>query len=132
MAAHPTGFIEYLEALGPKGTYGRRLRSRSVAVTVNDTVFLHGGLSVENDAESVEEVVQRAADEIERFDAHRRYLIDRGIVLPFSTFGEILTAVALEIEAWGVRLFPGPPAPGRAQPTLTREQRELIEVLVDL
>lgn len=132
MAAHPMGFVEYMEALGPKGTYGRRLRSRSVAVTVDDTVFLHGGLSVENDAESVEEIVQRAVDEIARFDAHRRRLIDRGIVLPFSTFGEILTAVSLEIEAWGIRLFPGPPAPGRPRPTLTPEQRKLIEVLVDL
>ena len=132
MAAHPTGFVEYMEALGPKGTYGRRLRSRSVAVTVDDTVFLHGGLSVENDAESVEEIVRRAADEIARFDAHRRHLIDHGIVLPFSTFGEILTAVALELEACGIRLFPRPPAPGRPRPTLTPEQRELIEVLVDL
>ena len=91
-----------------------------------------GGLSVENDAESVEEIVRRAADEIARFDAHWRHLIDRGIVLPFSTFGEILTAVALELEAWGIRLFSGPPTPGRPRPTLTPEQRELIEVLVDL
>jgi hypothetical protein len=59
-----------------------------------------GGLSVENDAESVEEIVRHAADAIARFDAHRRHLIDRGIVLPFSTFGEILTAVALVFEGW--------------------------------
>ena len=132
MAAHPPGFFEYMEALGPKGTYGRWLRSRPVAVKIDDTVFLHGGLSVENDAESVSEIAQRAADEIARFDAHRNYLSERDIVLPFSTFGEILTAVALEIEAWGIRLFPGPPAPGRPPFTLTSDQRQLIDVLVDL
>ncbi len=132
MAAHPPGFLEYMEALGPNGTYGRWLRSRSVAVKVDDTVFLHGGLSVENDAESVSDIAQRASDEIERFDAHRRLLIERDVVLPFSTFGEILTAVALEIEAWGIRLFPGPPAPGQSPPVLTPAQRQLINVLVDL
>ena len=128
MAVHPIGFVEYMEAIGPDGTYGDWLRSRPVAVTVDDTVFLHGGLSIENDAKSVAEVVQRAADEISRFDAHRRLLIERDIVLPFSTFGEILTAVALELEAWGIRLFPGPPVPGRPPPTLTSEQRELIDL----
>ena len=132
MAAHPIGFLEYMEAIGPNGTYGGWLRSRPVAVKIDDTVFLHGGLSVENDAASVAEVAQRAADEIARFDAHRRYLIERDIVLPFSTFGEILTAAVLEIEGWGVRLFPGPPAPGRPPPTLTPEERELLDVLIDL
>ena len=132
MAAHPIGFVEYMKAIGPDGTYGDWLRSRPVAVTVDDTVFLHGGLSLENDATSVAEVVQRATEEIARFDAHRRLLIERDIVLPFSTFGEVLTAVALELEAWSIRLFPGPPVPGRPPPTLTSEQRELIDVLIDL
>lgn len=132
MAAHPPGFLEYMDALGPDGVYGRWLRSKSVAVKIDDTVFLHGGLSVENDAESVSEVVERASDEIERFDDHRRHLVERGIILPFSTYGEILTAVALELEAWNIRFFPGPPAPGRSSLRLTPNAREDLDVLIDL
>lgn len=132
MEAHPPGFFEYMEAFGPDGAYGRWLRSKSVAARIDDTLFLHGGVAVENDAESVAELARRAAEEIERFDSYRRDLSDAGIVLPFSTFGEILTAVALEIDAWGIRLFPGPPAPGRSPPVLTPKEREQIDVLVDL
>ena len=107
MDTHPIGFVEYMEALGPDGSYGRWLRSRPVAVTINDTLFLHGGLSLENDAASTSEMVARAKDEIERFDDYRRHLIDRDAILQTSTFQEILTAVALELRAWEIRLFPG-------------------------
>lgn len=132
MAAHPPGFLEYMDALGPDGVYGRWLRSKSVAVKIDDTVFLHGGLSVDNDAESISEVVERAADDLERFDDHRQHLVERGIILPFSTYEEIFEAVALELEAWNSRFFPGPPAPGRSPPTLTPGDRKHLDVLIDL
>ena len=45
MRAHPPGFVEYMEAMGPGGRYGRWLRDKPVATVVGDTVFLHGGLA---------------------------------------------------------------------------------------
>lgn len=130
--AHPVGFVEYMEALGPNGHYGRWLRSKSVAAVIDDTIFLHGGLSLENTATSVSEIVTRARAELERFDAYRSHLIERGVVLKTSTFPEIVTAVALELNAWFVRLFPGPPAPGAPPPSLTAEDREHFNVLFEL
>lgn len=127
----PPGFLEYMEALGPDGTYGRWLRSNPVAVEIDEAVFLHVGLSVQNGAESVSEIVQRAADEIEGFDRYRRYLIERNIVLPFSVCGEILTAAALETDAWSIRLFPSPPEPDQPPPLTPTERRE-VDVLVAL
>ena len=59
MEAHPPGFFEYMEAFGPDGAYGRWLRSKSVAARIDDTLFLHGGVAVENDAESVAELARR-------------------------------------------------------------------------
>ena len=132
MEAHPPGFLEYMEALGPEGPYGRWLRSNPVAVEIDDTVFLHGGLSLENDAESISEIVDRAEHEIERFDDYRRHLVDRGVILPYSTYTEILTAVALEIEAWTTRLSPGPPAPGRRPVSRTGDDGRHLDVLVGL
>ena len=130
--AHPVGFVEYMEAVGPDGPYGRWLRPKSVAAAIDDTIFLHGGLSLENDATSTSELVARARDEIERFDNDRRHLIDRGVILPFSTFQEILTANALELNAWIIRLFPGPPVPGGRPATLTPDDRMHLDVLVEL
>ena len=130
--AHPVGFVEYMEALGPNGHYGRWLRSKPVAVVVNDTLFLHGGLSLENTAASVSEMVARAQDELDRFDTYRSHLLEQGIVLETSTFPEILAAAALELNAWFVRRFPGPPAPDAPPPSVTAEDREHLDVLFGL
>ena len=132
MAAHPIGFVEYMEALGPDGLYGRWLRSKSIVVVVADTIFLHGGLSPDNDPWSVDEMNDQARDEIARFDRLRRHLIDQGVILAHSTFPEILTAVALELDVWTTRLFPGPPAPIRPAPTLSRADREHLDILFEL
>ena len=132
MAAHPIGFVEYMEAIGPDGPYGRWLRSKSIVVVVADTVFLHGGLSPDNDPWSVDDMNEQARDEIARFDRLRRALIDQGVILSHSTFPEILTAVGLELAAWTTRLFPGPPAPGRPTPTLSRAERDHLQVLFEL
>jgi hypothetical protein len=47
MQAHPPGFIEYAEAFGPRGKYGRWLRSHKVVVNVEGTVFMHAGIRPE-------------------------------------------------------------------------------------
>jgi hypothetical protein len=36
----------YREAMGPKGKYGRWLRSLNTIVRINDVLFLHGGISL--------------------------------------------------------------------------------------
>jgi hypothetical protein len=124
--------VEYMEALGPDGDYGRWLRSKPIAVVIDETIFVHGGLSVDTDASSVADLVTRGQDELARFDRYRQHLIDRGVVLPFSTFDEIFSAVAFELNAWVVRLFPGPPDPNEPPPTLTADDRRHLDVLFDL
>jgi hypothetical protein len=41
----PLGWVEMQIAFGPKGEYGRWLRERDTMVTINGTVFVHGGIS---------------------------------------------------------------------------------------
>ena len=131
MRAHPPGFVEYMEAMGPDGRYGRWLRDKSLATVAADTLFVHAGLSPELEAESVEALNDRARDEIERFDRHRRHLVDAGIILPFSTFEEMFAAVALELRTWIERLSPDS-RQRRRRRTVTRAERALIDVLADL
>ena len=54
-----------MKTLGPNGHYGRWLRSKPVAKVIDDTRFLHGGLSLENPATSVSEMVASAHAELE-------------------------------------------------------------------
>ena len=131
MRAHPPGFVEYLEALEPDGRYGRWLRDKSIVATVGDTVFLHGGLAPDLEATSVESLNDTAREEIERFDRHRRHLVDAGVILPFSTFQEMFAAVALELAAWIERLSPN--RRGRRGPRrVTHAEKAHLDVLVDL
>ncbi len=132
MRTHPVGFIEYMEAMGPDGRYGRWLREKPIATVVGDTIFLHGGLSPDLEASSVDGLNDAARKEIKRFDRHRRHLIDTGIILPFSTLEEIFAAVALEVLAWNDRLSPGPREPHRSPPSVTREESAHLDVLMDL
>jgi hypothetical protein len=45
LAAHPLGWVELVQAFGPKGKYGRWLRQHDTIAKVGDTLFLHGGIS---------------------------------------------------------------------------------------
>ena len=132
MQSHPLGFVEYMEALGPDGAYGRWLRSKPIAVALRDTIFLHGGLHPDVAATSVEALNTRAREEIAQFDRYRRHLIGRGVILPFSTFLEIFMAVRWELEAWIIRLAPGPPNPDAPPLALSATDRDHIQILFDL
>ena len=45
MAEHPSGFIEYQQAMGPEGLYGQWIAARPVMVKVGDTLYMHAGIS---------------------------------------------------------------------------------------
>ncbi|MEJ2189502.1 MAG: metallophosphoesterase, partial [Acidobacteriota bacterium] len=82
MAAHPAGWIEYLEALGPEGHYGKWLRERPIAALIDGTLFIHGGLGPALAGMTVEEINRRAAEELRNFDAARAYMVEQGMVPP--------------------------------------------------
>ena len=92
MAAHPAGFLEYQEAFGPQGRYGRWLRVKPVATQLGDTIFLHAGIPPELSDLSLEDINERVWQELEAFDAYQRRLVERQLTLPFFTFEEMLTA----------------------------------------
>ncbi len=100
MQSHPPGYLEYVEALSPDGDYGRWLRGLPIAAVVEDSVFLHGGLSPELLAmgiDSIAELNRRAADDLRQFDADRASLLEDQIALPFSTLPELYCALSYRI-----------------------------------
>lgn len=42
---HPLGWVEHRIAFGPDGSYGKWLRSQNTIIKINDTLFVHGGIS---------------------------------------------------------------------------------------
>jgi hypothetical protein len=98
MAAHPLGFVEYHEAFGPRGRYGRWLRTKPVVLQLGDTVFLHAGINPDRAPRTLEEINKQVQAEIRRFDEIRRRMVDRRLILPFFTSSEILAAAQVELQ----------------------------------
>ncbi|HTS61950.1 MAG TPA: metallophosphoesterase [Candidatus Acidoferrales bacterium] len=42
---HPPGFVEHRAAFGPAGKYGSWIRRHNAVIRINDTLFVHGGIS---------------------------------------------------------------------------------------
>jgi hypothetical protein len=96
MAAHPLGFIEYTEALGPAGTYGRWIRARKPVLQIGDTIFMHAGLHPER-AQTVEEVNRAVELEVKGWDDLVATLDRAKLAAPFFTLQEIVNVAQVEI-----------------------------------
>jgi hypothetical protein len=83
LAAHPPGWLEHREAFGPKGKYGRWLRSRPSVFVHDDTAFVHGGVSPALAVAPLSKLDQRLHEELAAFEADRQALVEAGVILPF-------------------------------------------------
>jgi len=97
MAAHPPGYIEYRDAIGPNGRYGKWLRAKPVLVEIGGTVFMHGGINPAFSNDTLDGIVRRAKGELAEWDAAVRWMEGGKLILPFSTFAEIGEAAQAEL-----------------------------------
>jgi len=101
MAAHPPGFVEYRDAFGPQGRYGRWLRTKPTVLRLGDTVFLHAGIRPDLAPRRLEDINNQVLTEIKRIDQYRSRMIAGKLILPFFTLSEVLAAAQAELEAAG-------------------------------
>jgi calcineurin-like phosphoesterase family protein len=97
LAAHPPGWVEYMESMRPEGVYGKWLRTLPVAAIIDDVLFVHAGISPEMNGTTIEQMNQQAAEEIATFDAGREFMVAEGLALPLSTAREMVEVVNQEI-----------------------------------
>ena len=97
MKAHPPGYLEYRDAFGPDGRYGRWIRRRPVAVRVGDTIFLHGGLDPDIDYRALDHATERARTELTYYDRLRDVMVRDGLALPYFSFSELIEAGRAEL-----------------------------------
>jgi hypothetical protein len=132
MTAHPPGCLEYHEAMGPDGVYGRWIRGQDVAAMVGDTLFMHAGLNPSRPApKSIAEVNERVRDEVRRLDAHRKRLADRRLGLDFFSLQEVFGVSVFELklatQALNAAKEAGQQPPSLDFPTL-RESQSVMEI----
>ena len=97
MAAHPPGYVEYVEAMGPRGRYGRWIRSRKVVLKIDDTIFMHAGLRPEATA-TLDEVNRTVEREVRDWDQIVDSLERARLITRWFTLREILDAAVAELQ----------------------------------
>ena len=86
---HPLGWLEYAKTLEPKGVYGKWLRTLPVAMMIDGSLFLHGGLGPDVAGMSVAEINATVESEMKAFDMARHYLVSKSLVPPTASFTEV-------------------------------------------
>ena len=84
--SYPPGWFGHRRAFSAEGRYGKWLLERPVVTRFNDTVFVHGGLSVEDAAKGWRKINREVKTELETFLTLRSRLIDAGWLDPFTPF----------------------------------------------
>jgi hypothetical protein len=127
MKTHPPGFVEYADAMSPRGKYGRWLRTHKVVHTLNRTAFMHAGVRPDT-AASLDEVNRTVAREIAAWDETKAALVQARLVPPFATFRETLEAAVAELQRIAAALKTES-SPGDH---VTREFVERLQALLEI
>jgi Calcineurin-like phosphoesterase len=97
MKAHPPGFVEYVDAIAPKGKYGRWLRERKVVLRLEDTIFMHAGLAPATQG-SLDDVNRSVETALQSWDTTTDEMTRDGLIRPFFTLKETVEAAATELQ----------------------------------
>ncbi|MGH9370195.1 MAG: metallophosphoesterase [Vicinamibacterales bacterium] len=134
MAARPTGYVEYLQAMGPSGKYGRWIRSRRAVLQIGDTIFMHAGLRPDSTS-SVEDINRDVERDIRSWDRLVAALERQRLAAPTFTLQEVVDAAQREINSIGEAQQSGQPVADHVTPEfishLKRFQGLIAGPLVD-
>jgi hypothetical protein len=72
----PLGFLEHRFEFGPNGKYGRWISRHDAVIRINDTLFLHGGISPKYAGKTITEINEQVRRELNEFK-----LLEGGIVI---------------------------------------------------
>lgn len=102
-ARFPPGWFARRRDFSPEGEMGRWILERPLVLRLGETLFVHGGLSVEDAELGLEAINQRGRLELEAWLRFRDYLVERGVIEPFLDYPSTIS----ELAAWLVPLREG-------------------------
>ena len=96
-AQHPLGYFEHRQQFSPSGTYGKWIASHDAVIKINDSLFLHGGISPKYVSTKIRDINQRRALE----SAARDLVVAR---FDWSAVAGALEHALLSIADCGLRI----------------------------
>lgn len=97
MNNHPPGFLEYVDAIGPRGKYGRWLRSHKVVTAEGGTAFMHAGIRPDLPG-TLDDINKTALREISAWDDTKAMMVKAQVLSPYSTLPEAVEAAVNELK----------------------------------
>jgi hypothetical protein len=97
-AAHPPGYVEYVEAMGPDGRYGGWLRTLPAAVAIDGRLFIHGGISPAIKGQDVDAINRKVAEEIELLNGYYSVMLENGMIDQLGTAEDMSRVIGNEIK----------------------------------
>lgn len=133
MTTHPPGYVEYRDALAPRGKYGAWLRGKPIVTEVNGNIFMHAGIAPVTAPEKIDELNTRVRDEIRRLDRFVDRLIAAGLAVRTFTLQEILQVASNEISVANAVIAAAQaegkePDRGRLNVPLLMEAQEILKL----
>ena len=96
MAAHPPGYVEYVQALGPSGQYGRWIRARKPVLQIDDAIFMHAGLHPQGTA-TVDDTNRLVEREVKTWDELLATMERAKLITGAFTLQEVINVAQVEI-----------------------------------
>jgi hypothetical protein len=125
MKTHPRGYPEYVEAFGPRGSYGRWMRSRKAVLQIGDTIFMHAGLHPERTI-TIEEVNRTVEEDVRGWDDLVASLERARRATANFTLQEVINAAQVEIGKIAVAQKTGEPIEEYVTPEFIRRLQFLM------
>lgn len=72
----PLGWVEHRLAWAPDGEYGKWIQSNPVAIQINGTIFVHGGIGPDYCQMSLQQLTEQAHEELQHYDPNTDGVID--------------------------------------------------------
>jgi hypothetical protein len=104
LATHPPGYVEYKEALAPRGKYGAWLRGKAMVTEVAGNIFMHAGVNPATPPAKIDDLNDQLRAEIKRLDQFVDKLIDLKLATRDFTLNEIMMVASGEIGLANARI----------------------------
>ena len=133
MAAHPPGFIEYKDAISPKGKYGAWLRGKPMVTEVGGNIFMHAGINPATAPAKIDDLNDQLRGEIKKMDSFVDKLIDQKLATRDFTLQQVLEVASSELGLANARLAAAKaegrePEPGLVNVPLLLQAQEVMKV----
>lgn len=133
LTTHPLGYVEYKQALSPRGKYGAWLRDKAMVAELAGNIFMHAGVNPGNPPARLDDLNAQARDEVKRMDQFVAQLIELKLATREFTLQEILQVASAEIGLANAIISAAKeagkePDRGRLNVPLLMEAQEIMKV----